>query len=180
MSGPSRRKPGNLNGFRDLVQHANETGQDYFGYLRSDQWAETRQEVLWRYGHACWCCHATPRSLDVHHLHYSRLGEEDVQDLRPLCRSCHDEVHDAHRSGDDTLAEATFRLREKNLGRYSTQMDAAHFRRAVADMTDPEPIRNRWRGRKGGPKPQRAEPFYQKRLPDVVKQRIAPETRTSG
>jgi hypothetical protein len=33
------------------------------------------------------------KRLDVHHLTYANLGKESINDLRVLCRSCHDKVH---------------------------------------------------------------------------------------
>ena len=56
---------------------------------------------------------------DVHHIDYSRLGAEQVQDLWPLCRQCHELIHEVmagtkswrklSRIQANTLALATIR-----------------------------------------------------------------------
>lgn len=63
-------------------------------YLRSNAWRSRRRAVIARAGGACEDC---GRSflvvLDAHHLTYERIGDEDLEDLKALCRPCHDEAH---------------------------------------------------------------------------------------
>lgn len=46
---------------------------------------------------ADWRCEACDRQtggLEGHHLHYDTLGFEEVDDIRALCRQCHEDEHD--------------------------------------------------------------------------------------
>lgn len=67
-------------------------------YLRSDAWRAKRAAVLERCGRVCENCGAGsglfPVSLDVHHLTYAHIGNEQLEDLRALCRDCHEAEHD--------------------------------------------------------------------------------------
>jgi len=58
------------------------------GYLRSEHWQEVRKRKLKQAGYACEICHKKTK-LDIHHLTYIRLGNERLDDLQALCRSCH-------------------------------------------------------------------------------------------
>lgn len=66
-------------------------------YLRSDAWSAKRAAVLERAGHRCERCPAGsglfPVDLDVHHLSYRGIGDEALEDLQALCRSCHQQAH---------------------------------------------------------------------------------------
>ena len=66
--------------------------RDYWRYLQSKQWQDTRKAVLYRDHYKCRNCGAT-RYLTVHHKTYSRFGHERLSDLITLCRRCHREVH---------------------------------------------------------------------------------------
>lgn len=62
----------------------------YHRYLRSWTWMMRRNEVLQREGR-CQFCERTSR-LEIHHVHYIRLGCEQTEDLRCLCHDCHKKV----------------------------------------------------------------------------------------
>jgi hypothetical protein len=73
----------------------------YDEYLRSDWWQEIRLHALdqagWRCEYHEWRrtgrrCGATEQ-LDVHHLTYARIGDEDLDELIVLCRRHHGYVH---------------------------------------------------------------------------------------
>jgi len=65
---------------------------DYHQYIQSEEWRVKREAVFSKYGRACVCC-KSKENLHVHHCTYVNLGYEDIADLRPLCKKCHDEVH---------------------------------------------------------------------------------------
>lgn len=76
---------------------------EYGQYLSSPHWQALRKLKLERQrdelGYNC-CeeCGARPQAakktaLSVHHITYERLGEEPLEDLRIICRPCHDEEH---------------------------------------------------------------------------------------
>lgn len=68
------------------------TPDEYREYLASPHWHYTRRVALERAGHRCQAC-GTTHKLHVHHRSYQHLGDEHDDDLRVLCRTCHDRVH---------------------------------------------------------------------------------------
>ena len=68
----------------------------YDRYMASDEWRRKRARVFARMGRTCWgeiaCSGAV--ATDVHHVDYSRLGAEALWDLRPVCRACHEAIHE--------------------------------------------------------------------------------------
>jgi 5-methylcytosine-specific restriction endonuclease McrA len=71
------------------------TRRDLDEYLQSPEWMVVRAEAIERAGHMCEQCGFT-RKLQVHHVSYSRLGNELPEDLKVLCRQCHDAEHHSH------------------------------------------------------------------------------------
>lgn len=68
----------------------------YHRWLESDAWEEIRRRVGCRNGGRCEACGERPIQ-DVHHLNYDHLGDERDEDLRGLCRPCHELAHDLTR-----------------------------------------------------------------------------------
>lgn len=69
-------------------QHAKE--------LALPKWKEKREEVFERYGKQCVECGST-KNIQVHHLIYRKghhLWEYNVNELIPLCKKCHQKIHD--------------------------------------------------------------------------------------
>jgi len=64
---------------------------DYDKYLASKAWKQKRKEMLAMYPQ-CAVCGATKR-LEVHHLTYAHLGNEPLEDLKVICKSCHKQEH---------------------------------------------------------------------------------------
>jgi hypothetical protein len=62
--------------------------QMYLDYLKSELWKERRLATLERFEFRCIVCGENNR-LEVHHLNYERLGDEDTKDLVILCKSHH-------------------------------------------------------------------------------------------
>ena len=61
---------------------------NYYEYLESKEWKAKRQEAFAYYGERCSLC-GKKKNLQVHHIHYKSLGNEDVKDLTILCGGCH-------------------------------------------------------------------------------------------
>ena len=61
-------------------------------YLTSFEWRILREQVLRRDSYTCQSCGAT-HNLEVHHITYERLGDEELADLVALCSNCHNHVH---------------------------------------------------------------------------------------
>ena len=64
----------------------------YKDYLNDKSWNARRSKSLKRGNYLCSRCGST-RDLNVHHLTYARIGQEEQDDLIVLCRRCHSIVH---------------------------------------------------------------------------------------
>ncbi len=65
----------------------------YDSYLRSPQWHHIRAKVLARDKGICCGC-GVNRAVQVHHLHYRRVGREMLFDLVSICLVCHEQIHE--------------------------------------------------------------------------------------
>ena len=75
--------------------------EEYREYLLSDSWKTRRRMWLEAWGYRCSVFNeGEPRTLDVHHRTYERLGNEAKTDCIVLCRQCHDLFHNGDADGD--------------------------------------------------------------------------------
>lgn len=68
----------------------------YRKYMRSDAWEKKKQERIAIDKGCCMCGRPLDkiRSVQVHHISYKNLGNEDVlTDIATLCGSCHRKLH---------------------------------------------------------------------------------------
>lgn len=64
--------------------------------------------VLIKKYRGCQACKSEDLSrLIIHHVTYKRYGQERLNDLRLLCRDCHDEFHRQVKGTDPYLREMT-------------------------------------------------------------------------
>jgi hypothetical protein len=63
--------------------------EEYAAYLQSGAWQVKRLQRLQLSGFRCSACRST-KELQVHHLTYERIFEEEMADLLPLCDRHHD------------------------------------------------------------------------------------------
>jgi hypothetical protein len=77
----------------------------YPEYLKTREWADKREQALDRDGHRCRVCNSSEH-LHVHHRTYERRGNEDLNDLTTLCKTCHESFHERMRQDD--LMEMTY------------------------------------------------------------------------
>lgn len=69
------------------------TKEEYKEYLKSEHWQNVRAKRLKIDNHRCYLC-GRAKALNVHHLRYDNLGNEDVkEDLVTLCYKCHQMLH---------------------------------------------------------------------------------------
>ena len=70
---------------------------EYKRYIRSPAWAEKCRQRIEIAGHKCEMCgrlEKNSKGLQIHHINYIRLGNEDVyNDLICLCGRCHCLIH---------------------------------------------------------------------------------------
>lgn len=64
----------------------------YDDYLASAAWRAVRDRYREERPWLCNVC-GEAESLHLHHRTYERVGQEDLDDLMPLCRGCHELVH---------------------------------------------------------------------------------------
>jgi 5-methylcytosine-specific restriction endonuclease McrA len=62
----------------------------YSKYLASEHWQNLRSTYLPKA--SCAGCNSRA-DLELHHIHYSRVGAERTGDLTVLCRPCHEKLH---------------------------------------------------------------------------------------
>jgi hypothetical protein len=116
----------------------------YAEYLGSPHWQNVRR----RYRES-WLpqeCICGDDDVQLHHMTYDRVGEERLEDLTPLCRTCHAMIHALEYRGDVTLdfhgiwdekraMESRAMMREAAIGRLSReQRDREEKQRAVTEM----------------------------------------------
>lgn len=73
--------------------------RDYATYLHSAAWMDTRRRYFGSDQPQDCICGAT-HELQLHHLTYERVGEEELADLTPLCPHCHVMIHELERRGE--------------------------------------------------------------------------------
>lgn len=62
-------------------------------YLKSEHWQKVKRR-MYRTFRACELCKKRGVRLNIHHITYNRLGNEDTSDLIVLCEDCHiNKVH---------------------------------------------------------------------------------------
>lgn len=78
------------------MKYGKQIRKEYKDYLLDWRWVEFSNEFIERNGNECWFC-AESDELLVHHLRYRNIKpwEYDDDELRVLCRSCHNSLHGA-------------------------------------------------------------------------------------
>ena len=65
---------------------------EYFEYIRSDEWKSKRDEYM---SSVCWECEICgERAVQVHHICYENFGDEGDEELQALCYRCHCDEED--------------------------------------------------------------------------------------
>ena len=69
--------------------------EKYKKYLSSKTWANIKIELILHRGPFCQVCRKKkhPLKLDVHHLTYENIFNENPEDLMLLCKVCHQVEH---------------------------------------------------------------------------------------
>lgn len=82
---------------------------EYAKYLKSNWWKERKEKYWNKHKKICFCCGL--EATELHHYDYTVLGKEKDYNLIPLCRSCHQEIHDKVKEKKFTLKKAHYQLR---------------------------------------------------------------------
>lgn len=76
---------------------------DYYEYLKTPEWQRKRSERLQIDHFKCQKC-GRPMDLQVHHLNYDNIGNENVYtDLITLCKYCHKIIEDQKTSYKESV-----------------------------------------------------------------------------
>lgn len=86
---------------------------NYEDYLKSEEWREIKRKVESRGGHwkICEVCVSTEK-IQLHHVRYSGIGKGNLNNLKPLCNSCHFKVHQITLKGKCGLKTAVRKLKK--------------------------------------------------------------------
>ena len=78
--------------------------EDKLAHMCSDFWKELKAQRLVIANYTCEVPGCTNTAhLECHHLDYSNLGAEEIEDVVMLCRKCHQAQHDAYGYGRTIL-----------------------------------------------------------------------------
>ncbi len=66
--------------------------EGYKTHIKSDDWRIFCNKIKIERGRRCEDCGSKDR-LHVHHLHYRTLGNEKPEDVRLVCKPCHERIH---------------------------------------------------------------------------------------
>lgn len=115
----------------------------YDAYIRSAAWRAKRRAFFASALPSARCCYvcSAPRrpGFHVHHRTYTRFGMERLTDLVGLCPSCHEELHDFHRSSSHDLWRATRLARKRYLRGPSAPSRSSGSGSASGRATAPSP-----------------------------------------
>jgi len=82
---------------------------DYEQYINSPQWRARKVDYYSRHPKRCRACDTSNGVIiDLHHHTYERLGYELDEDLVPLCRYHHKQIHARHEARGGSLTNVTF------------------------------------------------------------------------
>ena len=66
--------------------------RSYEDYLKSDMWKNKSKFIKKAKGNCCGDCNSK-YSLEVHHMNYDSVGNENGEDVEVLCKYCHRKKH---------------------------------------------------------------------------------------
>ena len=85
-----------------LDSYSERKQQQYKQYLKTEAWQLQRYKALERDNYKCVIC-STDKRVEVHHITYKRVGQENLSDLVCLCRKHHQLQHDHYGYNKKTL-----------------------------------------------------------------------------
>lgn len=101
----------------------------YAVYIISPEWQAKRLEFFdcSLFEGTCAACGTIPDSYNIHHLTYTRLGEEKLEDLVALCGRCHVSLHAFHATTKFTLYSASQKFIQSSRKARSAKPYLFHF-----------------------------------------------------
>jgi hypothetical protein len=105
----------------------------YKKYIGSVKWRNIRKALFKIRGKKCEACGYGSATLEVHHLTYERFGNENLADLKILCKSCHDKA-DRER---EAMQQAAF---EQQKDEWESERDLRAFETFCEKKYGPSPF----------------------------------------
>jgi predicted HNH restriction endonuclease len=65
---------------------------EYKKFIASPAWQVVRSRAFRYYGRVCYCCKTGYGHIQIHHLNYENYKSPSMQDIRPLCSTCHQDI----------------------------------------------------------------------------------------
>ena len=133
----------------------------YKRYLLSHAWRQRREGAIRRANGCCALCQQPTDKPQVHHVDYMRVGAEQVEDLRVLCKSCHGVLHTMKRQPHIPMDDQTkammmareYRERGKILRNHAAALAAGEALIPAPPDPDRPKVRRRPQGVKPAPTP---------------------------
>jgi len=66
--------------------------EEYHIYLQSAGWKNIRKQKIAEANNRCEIC-GYKKTLEIHHLNYNTIGNENLNDLQVVCHDCHQKIH---------------------------------------------------------------------------------------
>lgn len=97
--------------------------KNYKEYVQSEEWRSFRDWAFKILGRKCWFCKNTNR-IELHHTSYwsttilsgDQHGAGRLRWFLPVCRSCHQNIHDIQKSANLSIYKATNEYRKRFKG----------------------------------------------------------------
>ncbi|MGG5488237.1 HNH endonuclease [Gaetbulibacter sp. PBL-D1] len=78
---------------KEIFKLKNSKRYKYHNYLLSEKWKIKKDKVLLRDNYTCKNCNSNI-DLEIHHLHYENVFNENLDDLITVCSECHKKLHE--------------------------------------------------------------------------------------
>lgn len=79
--------------FKSVMENKKYFKLDYYEYLQTEEWKIKRNQRLKIDNYTCQNC-GIHTNLQVHHLDYSTIFNESMNDLITMCKPCHFKLHE--------------------------------------------------------------------------------------
>ena len=95
-----------------ITRQAKLNGLSYSDYLKSKEWQLIRRKAYKRpHLKKCYVCGSTDK-LELHHRSYNTIGTTDLRNVRAVCRTCHQAIHDYSKQNKISVRLATKKYRK--------------------------------------------------------------------
>lgn len=105
----------------------------YLAYINSKEWLDIRIEIHHSRGGKCERCGST-HILQVHHVTYKNLFNEEPEDLELLCSGCHRAEHKINKKGKKKNKQNIRKLRKPSFQQKCKMLESARGRKRLKQL----------------------------------------------